>query len=355
MFGVGATDTLAEQHIHVVSDLLGQRVQSATRIGGGRNSRVYRVRSESGDVAAKFYFRPTADGRDRLSIEYSALNFLWQQNIRCIPEPLIADPALQVAVYSFVDGSAIDASAVSCDDVDRLVGFARQLKQVAAGPESQMIGLAAEACCSVSGVVNSISERYRRLIALGASGPSYDALRLFLREEFEPALANIDELARRQGSTYDAELSKERRTLSPSDFGFHNALRSAKGGLIFLDFEYFGWDDPAKMLADVLLHPRMCLTGGLRIYMAQLFRAVFGQEREWCRRVATLYPLFGLKWCLILLNEFHPEQLERRRFVDQQHEDSHSIQMRQLNVARGLLASVMREHARFPFWESYVG
>ena len=45
------------------------------------------------------------------------------------------------------------------------------------------------------------------------------------------------------------------RVLSPSDFGFHNALRRPDGTIVFVDFEYFGWDDPAKMMADAMLHP----------------------------------------------------------------------------------------------------
>ena len=51
-----------------------------------------------------------------------------------------------------------------------------------------------------------------------------------------------------------------RRSLSPSDFGFHNALLEADGRLTFVDFEYFGWDDPVKIVADVMLHPGMGLS-----------------------------------------------------------------------------------------------
>ena len=40
------------------------------------------------------------------------------------------------------------------------------------------------------------------------------------------------------------------RALSPSDFGLHNALRGQDGQLRFVDFEYFGWDDPVKLVSD---------------------------------------------------------------------------------------------------------
>ena len=42
--------------------------------------------------------------------------------------------------------------------------------------------------------------------------------------------------------------------LSPSDFGFHNIL-SHHNNLYYIDFEYAGWDDPYKLIADFILNP----------------------------------------------------------------------------------------------------
>ena len=41
--------------------------------------------------------------------------------------------------------------------------------------------------------------------------------------------------------------------LSPSDFGFHNALEDKNGTLIFMDFEYAGPDHPGKIVCDLFL------------------------------------------------------------------------------------------------------
>ena len=43
--------------------------------------------------------------------------------------------------------------------------------------------------------------------------------------------------------------------MSPSDFGFHNALATPGGRLVFIDFEYAGWDDPAKLANDFFCQP----------------------------------------------------------------------------------------------------
>lgn len=348
---VAKVDDIDTQHAGAVREVLGMELATVTRIGGGRNSRVYRVLGAGINAVAKFYFGTTADGRDRLQTEYSAFSFLRKQNIRCVPEPLVSDPTRRFAIYSFIDGAEIQITSVSRGDIKHLVDFARQLKTVSQNTESHAIGPAAEACHSISSTVSSIKERYDRLADIDISGPSYRELRLFLKHEFEPVLAEVDEASRRlSGPHYADELPAERRTLSPSDFGFHNALRRGDGQLVFLDFEYFGWDDPAKMLADALLHPKMDLSDDLRSHMTELFQEVFGKDEDWRWRVAALYPLFGLKWCLILLNEFHAEQLQRRCFVDQEREDSYGIQMRQLTAARRLLARVAHERGDFPFW-----
>ena len=57
---------------------------------------------------------------------------------------------------------------------------------------------------------------------------------------------------RRTHMSFERDIDSAERTLSPSDFGFHNALKRSDGRIVFLDFEYFGWDDPAKMTAEEL-------------------------------------------------------------------------------------------------------
>ena len=63
------------------------------------------------------------------------------------------------------------------------------------------------------------------------------------------------------GLSMSAALPKETRCLSPSDFGFHNALLEATGKLRFVDFEYAGWDDPAKTGVRLFLPARRAGAG----------------------------------------------------------------------------------------------
>ena len=65
----------------------------------------------------------------------------------------------------------------------------------------------------------------------------------------------------------------------PSDFGFHNSLRREDGSLAFVDFEYFGWDDPVKLTADILLHPGSPLAASQRRRFRQAVCQLYGEDR----------------------------------------------------------------------------
>jgi hypothetical protein len=80
-------------------------------------------------------------------------------------------------------------------------------------------------------------------------------------------------------------------------------------GLGFLDFEYAGWDDPAKFTADWILQP----DNPLRLDQALHLVTAIGQEigeGSWQERLATFLEFNRLKWCAIMLNMFLREHGE---------------------------------------------
>lgn len=328
-------------------------VESVEKIGNGGNSKVYRIQCRNGATyAAKFYFQRTADGQDRLQVELAALRFLWESGVRCIPRPLAADPAAQIALFEYVRGGEIGPGTVTARDLDQAVAFADMLKRLGTLDASAGLPLAAEACFSGAAVVDNVKARLVRLEATQRHGEIYNALRCFLRERFAPALARLTGWARaEQGkAAFGVELAPRLRTLSPSDFGFHNAIRRESGELVFVDFEYFGWDDPAKMIADFLLHPHpaMQLARGQRQAFVAAMLGCFGEGDTLRQRLRAVYPLFGLKWCMILLNDFRAESIERRKFLGYAAREIEAIQTGQLSKAEHMLDRVLNEYEEFP-------
>jgi len=292
--------------------LLGGPPATLSLLGGGRNSRVYRVARAAGgpSLALKVYYRHPDDPRDRLGTEMGALGFLHRQGVACVPRPLAADPEAGLGLYEFIEGDRPEPP--TGPEVDQAVAFLTRLHELGRSPEALRLPPASEARFSLAAVADNIEDRLRTLEAWAP------ALAGFLARELSPAWAGLLGRCQRAcalaGFPFARELGADERTLSPSDFGFHNALRR-DGQLVFLDFEYFGWDDPAKLVADLLLHPGMDLAADLRVRLAEGILAGFPDQPRLRERVRLAYPLFGIKWCLILLNEFLPGPLGRRQFA----------------------------------------
>ncbi len=339
----------------ILADLLGRPVRSLETVAGGRNSRVYRFLADDGSACvAKRYFRSAADARDRLGVEFSSITYLWDHGIRCVPRPVAADAGNGVAVYEAVDGGPVGASKVTPADIDFAVGFLERLYVLGKRSDSKSLPLASEACFSINAVIENVQARYRRLAGCSDSSAETCALRGYLDNDFRAAFDEVVSwsLSRLAAAGIPAaiEISNDERTLSPSDFGFHNAMRQADGTIIFLDFEYFGRDDPAKLIADFLLHPAMRLERELKRRFAVTATNIFQADRKLRQRTEVAYALFGLKWCLILLNEFLPDESRRRGFADAGSASANDPRMGQLEKAIRLLAELRTTYRDSPYY-----
>ncbi|MBF0623383.1 MAG: aminoglycoside phosphotransferase family protein [Magnetococcales bacterium] len=312
------------------ADLLGQPVVEVLPVRRGGNNALFRITTAGRDCfALKVYPRQSRDNRDRLGREYAFLQFLQSRGVTAVPRPRGADRQRDCALYDWIDGQPVTHPGP--EELEALVAFLEQLHPLARHPEAAALAEASDCCLSPA---TAGAQLQRRLARLAEIAPREPALERFLEREFRPlALAVLEHLAAQPG--FAALLAPERRTLSPSDFGFHNALRRPSGELVFLDFEYAGWDDPVKLVADVCWHPGMDLAPELvqrfRSRTLALYRA---GDDDFPQRLASLLPLFGLIWCLILLNEFLPERWQRRTLGHADGTERAAVLNRQLGRAQ---------------------
>ena len=320
------------------------------KLAGGRNSCVYKVSCPDNiEYAAKTYFRDKLDTRNRLETEFGGLSFLWNNGFRNIPKSIISNQDLGIAIYEYVQGEPASSCQLDEADIQQAVKFLLDLKQAMGCDGAEKLPKASEACFSLDAILDNIKLRFERLQQIVPDTTNM-AFQDFFRHKLSPTLDAIESWARKTADSYDIvaceQIPKESRTLSPSDFGFHNAIKRPDGQIVFLDFEYFGWDDPAKMISDFLLHPAMSLPHKFRRQFVK--NIVQGLDDDaLLNRAKTVYPLFGLKWCLILLNEFLPEQLARREFADNMIEDRNTLQDQQLEKAQIMLKRVLDEYKNF--------
>lgn len=315
--------------------LSGAAVSSVTLAGAGRNGRVFKVASDQGPFAMKSYPSVDGDGRDRLGTEYAAFAFLHAAGERATPRPVARMDAKRIALYEWIDGGTIDCPCGQ--DIEEVIKFVRRLHRIAQTAPAADIAKATESCLSARELLRQVDHRLNRLNQVASD---YFQLQAFLLEAIKPALekcsTQLIESYAQSGFDVDAEIPPRARTLSPSDFGFHNALRRPDGSLVFVDFEYFGWDDPVRLVSDFIVHPGMALSSHHQNIFRDEMGDIYSDDDEYPMRLSILYPLVVLRWCMILLNEFLPEKSAPRPAGE--NADAIEIaQSKQLEKARTML------------------
>lgn len=298
---------LAADRRQWIGGVLGAAVTACAAAAGGRNARVYRVELADGrKVCLKIYPRHPWDDVDRYARERDALALLARIAPQRSPCWLAGDDAARCGLLSWIDG-AVRTTPGRADLADA-IDFAGLLfaASTPGHPEHAgcvaRFGAASAACPDRDAIVAQIARRREHL---GGAGE----LAAFLAQRFDPALAAA--LAGTEGDAAAACTAAERRLVA-ADLGFHNALIAADGCRRYLDFEYLGWDDPIRLLADFALHPGHTLATADRRWLLAAGPARLGLDAGAERRLARLLPLYALRWAAIALNEFLPDRLRAR-------------------------------------------
>lgn len=286
-------------------------------IPGGANNRVYRVDAGRFTGLLKWYFRHPNDPRDRLGAEFEFCRFAWEHGVQQAPRPLARDAKQGLALYEFICGESLQGRPIGDEEIAAAVRFYRAVN--AHRDHGRHLPAAAEACFSPAEHLSAMERRVGRLEQLVPEDDDGASAARFVREDLRPAYDACREtvlrLIREAGDDPEEPLPVEERRLSPSDFGFHNALRESNGRLRFLDFEYAGWDDPAKTICDFFYQPAIPAPRKSRESFARAILEGTRDPAQHERRVAVLDPVYRVKWCTILLNEFLAAGGARRRFA----------------------------------------
>lgn len=318
-------------------------VGDAVALAGGANNRVFRLDTAAGPVLLKSYFRHPDDPRDRLGAEWAFARFAWDAGVRHVPRPLAADHAAGLAFYEYVPGRSMHGTTATEADVDEAIDFFRALLAATHRTEPAGLPRASESCFSFDDHFATVARRVERLRTLPVGGVSDLAAAGFVDTELVPAWRNVLTTARAHaaacGLPLDRPLAPADRCVSPSDFGFHNALREPSGRLRFIDFEYAGWDDPAKLVCDFFCQPAVPAPAAAFDRFAAAVAEGFAEPLAFQARAALLLPVYRVKWVCIMLNEFLPVGGSRRAFSGPAAEHE-SRKAAQLGKARAALAAV---------------
>ena len=325
-----AFDTSVREAVEAVVTRNGRRMIDLEALPGGRNNRVFRVTTDTAPLLAKAFYRDAADPRDRLGAEVAFTAHARRCVPASVPGLLAVDEERGVALYEYVEGQRLRVEEIDDGRIDEAVDFVIALnRDDATGARRTPVGLpaASEACFSLDEHLATVARRVEALDAVveearetdagegrrSAVGEAASLISARLRPAWEAARREVE----RAYPVLDEPIPAEVRCASPSDFGFHNAIRTSArdGALVFHDFEYGGIDDPVKLLCDFRCQPELPVSPrhGER-FSSRVVEALELDAAEE-KRASLLLPVYRVKWCCIMLAEFLPEGRGRRRFA----------------------------------------
>ena len=281
-----------------------------TQFPGGANNLVFGCVAKDRKAVVKVYPQAADPSSDRFRAESEFLAYAGQAAPGFTPALYEADPVRRLLVMEYLDGMRFETgSPISREDVEQAARFLGRLNADLTTARAKVTLPAAEGFLALTQHLENVDRRiadlsHRHLPA------EFHAAALKLIETARTTWGHVKNnlLARITDGSVADSLPEGGRCISPSDFGFHNAMRCGSK-IRFFDFEFAGWDDPAKAVADFFLQPRIPVPGGLQ---ALLEEAVAGclPATALRARVAALRPVLHVKWATIVLAVLRPQRLE---------------------------------------------
>lgn len=289
---------------------------SVELLTGGKNNKVIRLEPVAGPMRVlKVFFHSASDTRDRLAHEFGFARYAWNQGLRALPEPIDADPRHHCALFEYVAGDRLaqpPTSAMMAEAISFIIG----LNSERSGEEATALKPGSEACFSLAEHLAVVEGRITRLSAADIEPEARGWIENQLLPLWDKVKDTVITEASAQATMLEEPLDRTERIISPSDFGFHNAIaRHGSGELCFHDFEYAGWDDPAKLFGDMFNQIECPLPTKYLPGVAFSFLSLSRRPKDLARRLRWLLPVYGVKWCCIALNPLIAAEAARRTFA----------------------------------------
>jgi len=309
----------------------------------GLNSSTWGFTKKSKKFVLKVYSENKANF-SRRDNEYSALKLLESNNFRNIPKLIYTNEKFGFSVISHIENT----NQVLLDDknLNKVIVFIKSLKNLS--KKLPNFDLASDACISGQDIVDQIQRRLNILLNVSSTSTNMNN---FLRCKFLPTFDKIVEFSKKnwpKNYSFDQQINKNLLLLNPSDIAAHNMIENRD--LFFIDFEYFGYDDPVKTVSDFLLHPKNKLNSMLIKKWISETELIFKKDDpDFSQRFKASWPLYGLCWVLIFLKEFDPNSWTiRKHFKSFKGIDKDYVKFKQLAKAEHLLDYIRLSYKNFP-------
>ena len=313
---------------------VGGSKKNLIQLRGGINNYVFRCDTEKRNFVIKGYRHKLTGQRDYMQAEIEFLRYAYLVAPSLVPELISIDVDRRCVVLECINGLSysegiaptkkdIEASMELLRCLNANLNLARQMVQLDASDGFRSLRQHVEnlheriAAMQTEHLMNELKNKARVIIRI-------------LKESIEQVEERLEDQIK-TGTVQD-KLDPELVRVSPSDFGFHNAIRT-ENGVKFFDFEYAGWDDPAKTCIDFVLQPRV----PVKLEGREILELLMKDKAKYLQaRYNSLFPLLELKWVCIKLAALQPERL--RRIAEITSDNNEQIIQMRLEKAEELLS-----------------
>jgi len=287
---------------------LGANESSLTKLSGGINNSVFSCYSNSRKWVIKVYPNEDIDQQDRMKAEVDFLRYAAIVAPGYTPKLIEIDKKLRCIVMEHITGD-LYLSKVQRPCLDHLKLCASFIEKLNSNINlsHEMIHLdAAESFSALSGHILCIRKRF--------SSMNTQHIPSQLKEKASKMHGllekRINEVDIKLASQIDSCIINDPirdcdKWVSPSDFGFHNAVFTSNK-IMFIDFEFAGWDDPSKTILDFWMQPRIQVPNS---WLTMILHSFTQQQiKYFLKRLNAAVDIFELKWATIILSILNPNR-----------------------------------------------
>ena len=291
---------------------------SYQEIPAGINNKLFRINTKQKKVFfCKVYYR---DDRERLQREFDAIQFLADKQFQNIPKGYFKNQTLHYALYSYEEGITKTPDHITKSDIETMARFVAKLHSIHADEIKTTFLPAVLACFSLQDYIDNSIVRLDKFIAYSTSPSVHEKIASFTKQIDVQQI--ILQLLHQSTKTISPEtlkkpLTREERRLSPVDFGPHNMLFKKDGSITFVDFEYFGWDDPIRLVADFVNHDQsITLSPENKAHFIHIYKETVALPAFVLNRLDVITNLIAIEWLTIFLQSITPEAIKIRQFAN---------------------------------------
>ncbi|MEK6935688.1 MAG: hypothetical protein AABW67_02790 [Nanoarchaeota archaeon] len=292
-----------------------KNISSLKRLDHNGNNKLFSITlKDNTKYLIKEYSKIHLENWNRGYSEFKALNYLWKTGFRNIPRPIKFNGSKNIGVYSFEKGFNLNHFEIKEENILGAVSFLVKLHNLKVN--KQDFGPASSACLNLKNYIDVIDRRFNNIKEYNEDSPIGKKAKIFLDKEVHLKIVEVKEFFfnKTLGVDIFKELNLEEQVLTPGDFGFHNILYDGKE-YKFLDFEYFGRDDPVRQILDFMHHDKSSnISDNLKNLFLKKYKSQRNTSEFFDFRISVANPLIAMTWGLIYLNILSPKYMEHLKF-----------------------------------------